>query len=85
MHYLESRPDADGFEFQPRGHDCPTRADQFIFVALIVLEALTSFMNYALEHDSSAALAGLFDSTREKLMSLYREAVQVEDAKRDAG
>lgn len=48
FHYLEEEPRGSG-TFIPRGHDCATHVNQFMFVPLIVLAALSAYVNYVFE------------------------------------
>src|SRR5690606_19684745 len=42
LHYLE---ETDGV-LGPRDHDCPTHVNQYVFVPLIVLDTLRSFVTF---------------------------------------
>jgi len=74
FHYLEKHEFGNSYRFAPRGHDCPTHINQFMFVPLIVLHAMADYVRYTLEQDDANALNGLFTSTEHEIMRIYNEA-----------
>jgi hypothetical protein len=74
FHYLEEEPEGS-LEFTPRGNNCTTHINQFMYVALIVLDALLSYVGYALDDESSKVFSGLLNSTKEELMEFFTDAV----------
>lgn len=71
-HYLQ---EADGV-LAPRGHDCATHVNQYVFVPLIVLDALRSFATFVLrDPEDRDAMIGLFDSVEEEIMTINVEVV----------
>jgi len=75
FHYLEEEPEGSGM-FIPRGHDCSTHINQFMFVPVIVLAAMTAYARYAFQESEEAkAFEGLFESTKLEIMRIYTESV----------
>ena len=56
-----------------RGHDCPTHINQFMFVPLIVLHAMTDYVRYTLDTDAANAWNVLFTSTENEIRRIYNE------------
>ncbi|SRR6266705_174688 len=74
FHYLDEEP-AGSREFVPRGHDCSTHINQFMFVPLIVLAAMSAYIRYVFQKSEEAgAFESLFESTKAELMRIYTEA-----------
>ena len=74
FHYLEKEPHRTG-TYVPRGHDCSTHVNQFMFVPLVVLAAMSAYVEYALEKTEDArTFKDLFDSTEKEIMRLYADA-----------
>jgi hypothetical protein len=78
-HYLEERDDTEETRFAPRGHDCDTHMNQYMFVAMLVLEALTAYVHYVFDASDAVTFEGLFAATKDEVMKVYREAVEAED------
>jgi hypothetical protein len=75
FHYLEEEPDGSGL-FVPRGHDCSTDINQFMFVPVIMLAAMTAYVRYAFQDsDETRAFESLFSSTEAEILRIYIEAV----------
>jgi hypothetical protein len=74
FHYLEEEGGRAPFKFVPRGHDCPTHINQFMFVPLIMLHAMSAYVSYTLKEDEATAMQSLFESTSEEIMRVYGEA-----------
>ena len=74
FHYLEESEDGERFKFKPRGHDCDTHINQYMFVPLIVLNAMTSYVQYVLEDGEAQVFSDLFESTEQEILRAYNEA-----------
>jgi hypothetical protein len=75
FHYLEEEPGGSGL-FVPRDHDCSTHINQFMFVPVIMLAAMTAYVRYAFQDsDESRALESLFSSTEAEILRIYTEAM----------
>lgn len=71
-HYLEAGDDG---VLRPRDHDCEPHVNQFMYVPMVVLDALRSFAEFALaDTDVAAAFNGLINSTSEEIMEINKEA-----------
>ena len=70
FHYLEESP-AGSREFVPRGHECATHVNQFVFVPKMVLGAMSAYVRYAFNESDASLLEGLFDSVAEEIDELY--------------
>ncbi len=72
LHYLQ---DIDGV-LGPRDHDCQTHVNQYVFVPLIVLDALRSFVKFIFRApEDSEQMIGLLDSIESEIMGINSEAV----------
>lgn len=74
FHYLEKRDEAGAFAFDPSPDPCETHINQFMFVPLIVLDAMRAFVRHTLEGIEAEELCKLFASTQEEIMRVYMEA-----------
>ena len=75
FHYLEEEPEGSR-TFVPRGHDCSTHINQFMFVPLIILAAMSVYVQYAFgESGETEAFRNLFESTEAEIMRLYTESL----------
>lgn len=74
IHYLEKREELAGFAFGPSAFPCDTHINQFMFVPIIVLNAMRAIVQYTLEEKEADVLCGLFDSTEKEIMRVYTEA-----------
>jgi hypothetical protein len=74
FHYLEEEQGGSS-RYVPRDHDCSTHVNQFMFVPLVVLAAMSAYVEYALEKTEDAKIfKDLFDSTEDEIMRLYVDA-----------
>ena len=72
FHYLEERDGVLG----PRDHDCRTHVNQYVFVPLIVLDTLRSFVAFVFgDPDDREAMTGLLDSVEEEITTINTEVV----------
>jgi hypothetical protein len=72
LHYLQ---DNDGV-LGPRDHDCPTHVNQYVFVPLIVLDTLRSFVTFVFrDPEDGEQLLGLLDSVEQEIMAIDSEVV----------
>ena len=72
MHYLEEH---DGI-LGPRDHDCPTHVNQYVFVPLFVLQAISAFVRFICQNLGDAqALYQLPDSVGEEIRRINVEVV----------
>lgn len=71
FHYLEREDEGLKFEFVPRGHNCDTHVNQFLFTSLFMINAMQGYTKYMLDDESHAAFWGLLDSTERKINELY--------------
>lgn len=72
LHYLE---ETDGV-LGPRDHDCPTHVNQYVFVPLIVLDTLRSFVTFVFtDPDDREAMIGLLDSVEQEIATINAEVV----------
>lgn len=73
FHYLEK--DNSG-TLKPRGHNCPTHVNQYVYTPIIVLDALTAFVEYVFsECDERNEITGLFNDTLEEIHIINDEVV----------
>jgi hypothetical protein len=74
IHYLEEDPKGS-FLFAPRRGHSSTHINQFMFVPLMVLAAMSAYADYIFqEAEEASILKGLFASTEEEVMRFYSEA-----------
>ena len=72
LHYLE---EVDGV-LVPRDHDCGTHVNQYVFVPLIVLDTLQSFVSFVFADPTDReAMIGLLDSVEQEIMAINAEVV----------
>jgi hypothetical protein len=74
FHYLEKQT-TDVLNFEPRGHNCETHMNQYMYVCLLTLSALRAYVGYALDDAAAETFVGLFTSTEEEIMRVYTEAL----------
>jgi hypothetical protein len=74
FHYLEDRNDDNRFVFSPSLGPCDTHINQYMFIPVIVLHALGTFVRYALTDEGAQVVSSLFKSTEEEIMRIYTEA-----------
>lgn len=72
LHYLE---DEDGV-LRPRDHNCETHVNQYVFVPLLVLEAMNSFIEYICDDSSDIdAFQRLPNAIMEEIMKINLEVI----------
>lgn len=75
FHYLEERETSEDkptfAKFQPRGHDCEMHINQYMFIPVIILDTLSTYVDYALEQDEADVLKKLFTDTEEEVLNVY--------------
>ena len=60
----------------PRDHDCRTHVNQYVFVPLIVLDTLRSFVAFVLrDSEANGEMLGLIESIEQEIMAINLEAV----------
>jgi Family of unknown function (DUF5677) len=74
FHYLEKRDKAGAFAFGPSVDPCDTHINQFMFVPLIVLDAMSAFVRHTLKGTEAEEFCKLLASTQEEIMRVYMEA-----------
>ena len=70
FHYIETRDDNPTYVFSPRGNDCDTHVNQFLFGALFLVNAMQGYSKYLLDDETHAGLWHLLESVSEELHSL---------------
>ena len=71
---MKQRDDVDGFAFAPSPGPYETHINQYMFIPVIVLHALGTFVRYVLTDEGAQVVSGLFKSTEEEIMRVYTEA-----------
>lgn len=72
-HYLEK--DDNGSSFKLRDHDCPTHMNQYVFIPLMILEAMSSFILYvSLDHDVAKPFTERVDFIKNEILKIRSEA-----------
>ncbi len=77
FHYLKRRG-GEGAEagFIPRGHNCATHINQYMYVSLVVMKALTAYVRFAFERsEDSQVFIDLFETTADDIMEVYTTAI----------
>jgi hypothetical protein len=74
FHYLEEQEGKQPFRFAPRGHDCDTHINQFMFVPQIMLHAMSSYARYLLTEVEAETLVRGFSSIEDEIMEAYTAA-----------
>ena len=73
LHYLEAD---HGGRLRPRDHDCSTHVNQFMFVPLVVLRAMQSFVEFAFtDAEFAGAFSSLLKSTEDEIMRIGGDVV----------
>jgi hypothetical protein len=81
FHYLDR--DDDG-TWHPRDHNCRTHVNQYVFVPLVVLAAVTAFVEFVFDRpDDAAPLLGLIEAIQLELMAINHEVVGADFALAD--
>jgi hypothetical protein len=78
FHYLQKRTEDRGnVKLQPRGHDCDTHINQYMYVSIIVLQAMAGYVGFAMkELTDSTTLIQLFESTERGISTIYNSAIE---------
>ena len=75
VHYLEKSKKQENY-FSPRGHDCTTHINQYMYIPLGVMRALLTYVQFIFAVDSDAEqFEKLLESTEEEIMRVYKEAI----------
>lgn len=74
FHYLDEAPSGSR-TFVPRGHDCSTHVNQYVFVPKVILGALSVYVEYALQDAEAETFKRLFESTEQELDKVNAEVV----------
>ncbi|MGH9929158.1 MAG: hypothetical protein ACREA9_08015, partial [Pyrinomonadaceae bacterium] len=73
MHYLEENEEGI---LRPRDHDCPTHVNQYVFVPMIVLGSMKSFVYFIFaKRDDIAPMEGLIESIEAEIKKVNKEVV----------
>lgn len=72
LHYLEEEKGI----LVPRDHDCPTHINQYVFIPLVVIEAMKAFVRFVFPDSGDVqALLELIESVTEEIQELNREVI----------
>jgi hypothetical protein len=72
FHYLEEADD----KLVPRDHDCPTHVNQYVFVPLLVLNAIEDFFTFVCGDDATIdAFNDLLESIRTEIQRVNNEVI----------
>jgi hypothetical protein len=75
FHYLEEKDAPEGrpdlTKFQPRGHDCEMHINQYMYTPVLLLDTLSVYVGYALQHDEAEVFKKLFADTKEEVLGAY--------------
>lgn len=74
FHYLEEET-ASPLAFVPRGSDCETHMNQYMYVSVMMLRTIGAYVRYVLDVEGADTIVALLTSTEEEIMQLYTEAV----------
>jgi hypothetical protein len=73
MHYLDEQ---EGGELVPRDHNCQTHVNQIVFIAIMVLSALSAFVSYVLiDSEEKNLLLEVFEAVRKEIDAIYVEVI----------
>jgi len=73
LHYLERTDDGS---IAPRDHDVETHVNQYIYVPMVVLDALTAFVEFMVPNGNEKnGIIELFESTTDQIREINREVV----------
>jgi hypothetical protein len=70
FHYIEICDDRGEFMFQPRGNDCDTNINQFLFSALFVVNAMERYSRYLFDDDMYGVVSRLSESIFNDIMKV---------------
>ncbi|MBL4781847.1 MAG: hypothetical protein JKX92_06350 [Porticoccaceae bacterium] len=72
FHYVEEE---NGI-IHPRGHNTPTHVNQYAYVPLVVLDAISAYINFVcIEAEDAKAMNFLIEGISEKIQNLFQEVV----------
>lgn len=75
FHYLEESKEKENY-LSPRGHDCTTHINQYMYIPLGVMRALAAYVHFIFANASDAEkFEKLLESTEEEIMRVYTEAI----------
>jgi Family of unknown function (DUF5677) len=73
MHYLEENEDG---LLAPHDHNCPTHVNQYVFVPMVVLNAMRSFIRFIFaDQEDVAPMEGLIESIEVEIHKVNAEVV----------
>lgn len=73
FHYLDRD---DGGTWHPRDHNCRTHVNQYVFVPLVVLAAVTAFIEFTFDNpDDVEPIRGVIDAIEQEIVTINHEAV----------
>lgn len=70
FHYIQKRDDNSTYIFGPRGNDCNTHINQFLFGALFVVNSMQGYSKYLLEDETHAGFWNLLESVSGELQGM---------------
>jgi hypothetical protein len=76
FHYLEKCEGEGELTFVPRGDDCETHINQYMYVSLIVLRAMAAYVRHVMEPDEAKSFVELFESTEKEILTVYAAAIE---------
>jgi hypothetical protein len=78
FHYLDKV--AEPHSFAPRAKSCDTHINQFMFIPMIMLRTLNSYIRCVLEECEDAEIFfGLFETAEKTILEIYFEATGTDD------
>jgi len=73
MHYLEK--DNSGV-LGPRDHDCPTHVNQYVYIPIVVLDAMSAFVEHVFpEGEERDGMLRLFEGTEDEIFKINQEVI----------
>lgn len=73
MHYLDR--DESGV-LGPRDHNCPTHVNQYVYIPIVVLDAMSAFVGYVFPNgDERDGMLRLFESTENEIYKINDEVI----------
>ena len=73
MHYLE---EGEAGMLRPRDHNCETHVNQYVFVPMVVLSAMNSFVHFIFDDEADVEpMAGLVSSIKEEIGKVNKEVI----------
>jgi len=75
FHYLD---ETDGV-ICPRDHDCPTHINQYVYVPLVILDAIQKYFEFLItDRKECDEMVGVIDAISEEITTLFREISAVD-------